>query len=132
MLFTVTGNFKYLHKSSVWFLDFLALINEVPSVLKPPKITALLHWAEPFFSKYFTGFNLDDPWIISGKFFLLFNLNFAPNLLNGSEILLKSLFDKLLSPINLIGFVEFINNPSISLPKVPELFALIVRLLLYS
>ena len=43
--------------------------------------------------------------ILSGRCLLFFSLKFAPNLLNGSEILLKSLLDKLLSPINLIEMV---------------------------
>ena len=38
----------------------------------------------------------------------------------GSAILLKSLFDKLLSPINLIGKELFIRKPRISRPSVPE------------
>ena len=46
-------------------------------------------------------------------------------------ILLKSLLDKLLSPINLIGKGELINNPRISLPNVPEFFALINKPFLY-
>ena len=44
-----------------------------------------------------------DPKIVNGKFLFWNNLNFAPNLLSGSEILLKSLLDKLLSPIIFIG-----------------------------
>ena len=56
------------------------------------------------------------------------DLKVAPNLVNGSTILLKSLFDKLLSPINLIGLVLLTNRPKINLPSVPEFFALIVVL----
>ena len=41
-----------------------------------------------------------------GKYFLFFKLNEAPNLLNGSATLLKSLLDKLLSPVNFIGKFE--------------------------
>ena len=48
---------------------------------------------------------------------LLLSLNSAQNLLKGSATLLKSLFDKLLSPIKFIGSGEFTNKPSISLPK---------------
>ena len=69
----------------------------------PPKITELLHCADPFFSKYLIGFKLDEPKIVRGRFLLFFKLNFTPNLLSGSETLLKSLLDRLLSPINLIG-----------------------------
>ena len=109
-----------MHKSSVWFLDFLAFINVVPLVLKPPKITELLHCAEPLFSIYLIGLRFDVPVIVNGKFLLFFNLNLAPNLLKGSDTLLKSLFDKLLSPTNFIGSGEFTNSPRISLPRVPE------------
>ena len=62
---------------------------------------------------------------------MFFNLNFAPNLLNGSEILAKSLFDKLLSPINFIVENEFTRRPRINLPNVPEFSALIIRFFLY-
>ena len=77
------------------------------------------------------GFKCEDPHIVKGKFFLLFNLKFAPNLLRGSEILLKARLDKLLSPINLIDFGVFIKKPRISLPRVPEFLALITRFFLY-
>ena len=43
--------------------------------------------------------------MVKGKFLLFFNLNLAPNLLSGSEILLKSLFDKLLSQLALFYVV---------------------------
>ena len=62
---------------------------------------------------------------------MFFNLNFAPSLDSGSAILLKSLFDKLLSPINFIGNGELTNKPSISLPKVPEFLASIIIFFLY-
>ena len=62
---------------------------------------------------------------------MFFNLKIPPNLLRGSDILLKSLVDKLLSPIRFIGFVVLIKNPSINLPKVPEFSALRVRFFLY-
>ena len=87
----------------MWFLDFFALIVVSPFDLSAPKITALLHWAEPFFSKKLIDLSFVDPFIINGSVKLSFNLNFAPNLVRGSAILLKSLFDKLLSPIILIG-----------------------------
>ena len=54
--------------------------------------------------------------------------NIAPNFLSGFIILEKSLFDKLLSPTNLNFFLEFINNPSINLPSVPEFPASINKL----
>ena len=76
------------------------------------------------------GFNLSLPYIVKGKFLLLVRWNFGPNLLSGSVILLKSLFDKLLSPINFIGYGVFIKIPSISLPSVPEFCASIVRFFL--
>ena len=123
---TDIGKFKCLHKSSVWFLDFLALIIVVPLALIPPNITELLHWADPFFSIYFTDFNFCEPKIVKGKLLLLFNLNWAPNLLSGWVTLLKSLFDKLLSPIIFIGYLVLISRPRISLPKVPEFLASIV------
>ena len=66
----------------------------------------------------------------SGKFLFLLKLNFAPNLLKGSEILLKSLLDKLLSPIILILYGVFIKSPANNLPKVPEFCAFIVRFFL--
>ena len=59
-----------------------------------------------------------------------FNLNLAPNLLNGVEILLKSLLDRLLSPTSFISFGVLINKPNINLPSVPEFFAFIVRFFL--
>ena len=65
----VIGNFKYLHRSSVWFLDFFALIKVAPLLLNPPKITALLHCADPLFSEYLKEFKFDEPFITSGKFF---------------------------------------------------------------
>ena len=77
------------------------------------------------------GLSFFAPNIVKGKFLLFFKLNFAPNFVKGSAILLKSLFDKLLSPINFIGFEEFINKPSISLPRVPEFSAFSVRFFLY-
>ena len=42
---------------------------------------------------YVKGFKFSEPFIIKGKFLFLFNLSFAPNLLSGPAILLKSLFD---------------------------------------
>ena len=68
-----------------------------------------------------------DPFIVNGKLLLFFNLKIAPNLLKGSETLLKSLLDKLLSPINFMGLVVLIKSPRISRPNVPEFSALIVR-----
>src|SRR6056300_1117183 len=102
----------------------------VPSLFIPPKITALLHCADPFFSKYLKDFKFVLPFIIRGKYFSFFRLKFAPNLLNGSVILLKSLLDKLLSPINFIGYFVSIRNPNISLPKVPEFSAFRVKFFL--
>ena len=60
-------------------------------------------------------------------FYFFLNLNFAPNLDRGSEILKKSLFDKLLSPINFIGYGVFIKKPRINLPNVPEFSAFSIR-----
>ena len=45
---------------------------------------------------------------------------FTPKSLKGLITLEKSLFDKLLSPINLTFDFDLTNNPSISLAKVPE------------
>ena len=73
----------------------------LPSAFIPPKITLLLHWAEPLFSKNFIDFNLFDPFITKGNLDLFLRLNDAPNLLNGS-VILQSLLDKLLSPIILL------------------------------
>ena len=103
----------------------------VPFALNPPNITELLHWADPFFSIYFIDFNFWDPKIIKGKFLPLLNLNFIPNLVNGSVTLLKSLFDKLLSPIIFIGCEVLVTRPRIILPKVPEFSALIIKFFLY-
>ena len=61
LLFIDKGKLRYLHKSSVWFLDFFALIVVIPLVRKAPNITALLHWADPLFSKYLIGFKFDEP-----------------------------------------------------------------------
>ena len=38
-----------------WFWIIPTLIVVIPLTLIPPKITALLHWADPFFSLYFIG-----------------------------------------------------------------------------
>ena len=43
-------------------------------------------------------------------------------------ILLKSRFDKLLSPITLIGIGVSTKSPRINLPSVPEFFAFIIML----
>ena len=72
------------------------------------------------------GLRFEDPITLRGKFLSFFNLNLAPNLLKGSAILLKSLFYKLLSPINFIGCVVLIKKPKISLPSVPEFLASII------
>ena len=101
--FILIGNLRYLKRSSVWFLDFFALIKVVPFAFIPAKIILLLHWAEPLFSKNFIGFSFCDPLIIRGKLQLLRRWKEAPNLVKGLAILLKSLFDKLLSPIIFIG-----------------------------
>ena len=76
------------------------------------------------------GFILLEPIISSGKVLLFFSLNATPNLLSGCAILLKSLLDKLLSPINLIVLFDLTKSPRISLPSVPEFLALICKLFL--
>ena len=83
-------------------------------------MTLLLHCAEPLFSKNFIGFNFFDPIIVRGKLELLRRLKEAPNLLRGFATLLKSLLDKLLSPIIFIGNGVSIKSPEINLPRVPE------------
>jgi hypothetical protein len=77
------------------------------------------------------GLGFFKPLIIIGN--LLFSLSdkSAPNLFKGSAILLKSLLDKLSSPIILILWVELINKPGRSLARVPEFFALIIIFFLY-
>ena len=55
----------------------------------------------------------------------------APNFLSGSVTLEKSLFERLLSPINFIFFVDLINKPNINLPSVPEFLAFITKPFLY-
>ena len=54
----------------------------------------------------------------------------APKSFNGFVTLEKSLFDKLLSPINLIFLSDLMSRESISLPSVPEFPALITVLFL--
>ena len=54
----------------------------------------------------------------------------APKSFSGFVTLEKSLFDKLLSPINLIFLSVLISRESISLPSVPEFPALITVLFL--
>ncbi len=54
----------------------------------------------------------------------------APKSLKGFITLEKSLFDKLLSPINLIFLLVLMRRESISLPSVPEFPALITTLFL--
>ena len=61
---------------------------------------------------------------IGNKLFLLFI--FTPNSLKGFITLEKSLFDKLLSPINFTLYFDFTNKPNINLANVPELPAFIV------
>ena len=114
------GSPSDLHKSSVWSLDFFALIWVIPFDLNAAKITADLHCAEPLFSKYLIGFRFWFPIKLKGKFLFFVRLNLTPNLLIGSEILLKSRFDKLLSPIIFILFFVFAKRPIINLPNVPE------------
>jgi hypothetical protein len=46
---------------------FFAFMIVLPSVLMAAKITLLLHWAEPFFSKYLIGLLCFVPKILSGK-----------------------------------------------------------------
>ena len=92
----------------------------LPGVFKAARITALLHWADPLFSKYLIGFENSEPKILIGRLFLFVDLNLAPNFFNGSIILPKSLLDKLLSPEILISYGDLINKPSKSLAKVPE------------
>ena len=65
------------------------------------------------------------PWIVTGNEFF-FDFIFAPKSFRGLVTLEKSLFDKLLSPINLIFFLVLISRESISLPSVPEFPALII------
>jgi len=72
-----------------------------------------------------------EPCISSGKNFLFLSLNEAPNFSNGFVTLLKSLLERLLSPIILILFSVLINKPRIRRPKVPEFLALIVIFFLY-
>ena len=60
-----------------------------------------------------------EPLITNGKFLFLFNLKIAPNLLSGEDTLLKSLLERLLSPINFIGYLVLINKPSIVLLDEP-------------
>ena len=52
----------------------------------------------------------------------------APKSFKGITTLEKSLFDKLLSPINLIFLSVLMSRESISLPSVPEFPALIIVL----
>ena len=50
----------------------------------------------------------------------------TPKSFKGFITLEKSLFDKLLSPINFIVNLDFMSKPKINLAKVPEFPALIV------
>ena len=75
------------------------------------------------------GLNRVVPLNSNGNKFL-FDLMFTPNKLIGSTILEKSLFDKLLSPINLIFLLFPEHKPIIHLARVPEFPALIVIFLL--
>ena len=90
-----------------------------------------MHCADPLFSKNSIDLGLFVPKIVSGRFLFFFKVNSAPNLLKGFEILVKSLFERLVSPINLIGFGVLIKKPKINLPKVPEFFASIQIFFLY-
>ena len=65
---------------------------------------------------------------LKGRVF--FKENEAPNFFKGSATLLKSLLDKLLSPIILIGKGVSIKIPEINLPSVPEFPAFIVMFFL--
>ena len=57
----------------------------------------------------------------SGKEYFFIKKKVTPNLFKGSITLLKSLLERLLSPINLILYGDLINKPAIKLAKVPEL-----------
>ena len=72
------------------------------------------------FSKYFIGFGEFVPFIIIGSL-PEFDLIVAPNFFKGFITLLKSLFERLLSPFKTILFFECIKKPNKSLPSVPEL-----------
>ena len=69
------------------------------------------------------------PLILIGNL-LFFELIFWPNFLIGKITLVKSLFDKLLSPFKTTVFLEFISNPKINLASVPELPAFMIVLFL--
>ena len=76
-------------------------MNVVPGAFNAAKQQAVFICAEPIFSKKFIGLTKLVPSISNGKeFFFVFI--FAPNSFNGFVTLAKSLFDKLLSPINFI------------------------------
>ena len=75
------------------------------------------------------GLRNSVPIISTGKQFF-FELMLAPKSCKGLITLEKSLFDKLLSPINLTVLLVLISRESISLPSVPELPALITVLFL--
>ena len=110
---------RNLKSNSVWFLDFFAFIFVMPGVLSAANITELLHWALPNFSLYLIGLRNSDPTIVNGRP-LFFDIKSAPNNFKGFVTLVKSLFERLLSPFIVIWFFEFISRPKINLARVPE------------
>mgnify|MGYP004308296635 FL=1 len=91
----------------------------MPLVLRAASIMLLLTWAEPFDSMYLIGFGFAVPIIVMGSFPELVR-KFAPNFFKGIMTLVKSLFERLLSPIILVLNFVCVRSPNINLPKVPE------------
>ena len=58
----------------------------------------------------------------------MFDLNDKPNFFSGVITLEKSLFERLLSPFNIIVLFDLANTPIINLAKVPEFPASIIVL----
>ena len=69
--------------------------------------------------------------LVKGNLFEFLEGNLAPNFFNGKTTLPKSLFDRLLSPINLIFLSECISSPRIKRPSVPEFPTSSVKFFLY-
>ncbi len=105
--------------------DLLVLILVIPGVFIAAKITQDFTCALPIFSSKFIGLKKLVPSILIGSKLLLL-LIFTPKSLRGLITLEKSLFERLLSPINFTVNFDFTSSPMISLAKVPELPALIV------
>ena len=102
----------------MWFLDFFAFIIVVPSVLIPPKITELLHCAEPLVSLYLIGWGKFVPLIIIG---IVVTWVFGTLALFGFKItLLTGLLPPIIVVIGIPNCVYMLNYYHFSIEKLKD------------